>query len=72
MTYYQQFKNFTCHLFKSTDMKWLSVGRQKEGSFLDFLEFVCARCTTEMPGKGAVAKIRSNKKIENDKLALFN
>ena len=57
---------------KSTDMKWLSVGRQKEGtegrrivivykfegSFLDFLEFICARCATEMPSKGVVAKNR--------------
>ena len=73
-------------MFKSTDMKWLSVGRQKEGterrrivivyksegSFLDFLEFICASCTTEMPSKGAVAKIRGNKRIINDKLALFS
>ena len=25
-------KNFKCQLFKSTDMKWLSVGRYKKGT----------------------------------------
>ena len=40
--------------------------------FLDFYKFICARCTTEVPSKGVVAKIRCEKRMINNKLALFS